>query len=133
MKLLLTILLVFILLDVLIVIYVVIRRFRKRLSQKKVEAIRKHWKEIIRFSDQRQAILEADKLLDHALTQMGYSGNLGNKLKRTPALFSDLNGLWSAHKIRNNIAHQINYQVDETTYKRAMLDFKQAFKDLKIF
>lgn len=133
MKILLTILLVFILVDVLIVGYVLYRRFRRKVSPKTIEKIRTHWKEIIRGEDHRQAILEADKLLDMALEAMGYRGNLGNKLKAAPGLFSDLNGLWAAHKIRNNIAHQLNYQVDDSSYRHTMLAFKQAFQDLKIF
>lgn len=133
MKLFLTILLVFVLVDVLIVAYVMVRRLRKKISAKTIEEIRSHWKGIIRVEDPRQAIIEADKLLDFALTKMGYRGNLGNKLKAAPRLFSNLNGLWAAHKIRNNIAHQINYQVDDMVYKKTMLAFKQAFKDLKIF
>lgn len=133
MKLMLTILLVFILLDLVIVVYVLFRRFRRRLGIKAIQDIRQHWKRLIRGGDPRQAILEADKLLDHALHQMGYRGNLGNKLKKTAALFSNLNNLWSAHKIRNNIAHQIHYEIDDALYRRTMLAFKQAFRDLKIF
>ena len=77
--------------------------------------------------------MDADKLLDHALYLMGYRGNLGAKLKKAASRFKHINKIWAAHKIRNNIAHQINYQVDKTAYRNAMLAFKQAFKDLKIF
>lgn len=133
MKIFLAILIVFILVDILIVAYIVFRRFRKKLSQKLLSKIRENWKQLIRHSDHRHAVLEADKLLDFALEELGYRGNLGNKLKKAPGLFSDINGLWSAHKIRNNIAHQMNYEVGETVYKKTMLSFKQAFKDLKIF
>lgn len=133
MKLFLTILLLFIAADVLIVGYIVYRRLRKKLPEKTVEKIRSSWKQLIRQSDRRHAIMDADKLLDFTLGEMGYRGNLGNKLKKAPKLFSDINHVWKAHKVRNNIAHQINYQVSEGEYKTAMLAFKQAFKDLHIF
>ncbi|MFH0820497.1 MAG: hypothetical protein V1908_01855 [Candidatus Peregrinibacteria bacterium] len=133
MKILLTILLLFVLVDALIVGYVIYRRWRKKISPKRIEEIRRHWKEIIRNPDHRYAIMEADKLLDLALGEIGYRGNLGAKLKKAPRLFSSLNDVWAAHKVRNNIAHQLHYKVDEGAYKKAMLAFKQAFQDLKIF
>jgi hypothetical protein len=133
MKFIITIILIFVIADVLIVAYVLFKRFRKRLPAQVVSEVREEWKQLIRSRDPKTAILEADKLLDYTLLKMGYKGSLGAKLKKAPSLFSKINDVWAAHKIRNNIAHKINYKVDEKTYKRTMLQFKQAFKDLKIF
>jgi len=133
MKIFLTVLAIFIAVDVLIVLYVWYRRSGRKMSPRAAASIRKQWKEIIRQKDMRHAIMDADKLLDHALYQMGYRGNLGAKLKKAGPRFTKVNKVWAAHKVRNNIAHQINYKVDEKTYRSAMLGFKEAFKDLKIF
>ena len=133
MKFIVTIILVFVIADVLIVGYILFRRYHQKISPRLAEEIQREWKKIIRERDYRHAILEADKLLDYALMRMGYKGSLGTKLKKAPRLFKNINDVWAAHKIRNNIAHKINYQVDEKTYKETMLKFKQAFKDLKIF
>ena len=133
MKFIITIILIFVVADVLIVGYILYRRMNKRLSPAVINEIQQAWKSIIREKDHRHAILEADKLLDFALKKLGYKGSLGNKLKKAPRLFKNINDVWAAHKIRNNIAHKINYKVDEKTYKMTMLQFKQAFKDLKIF
>jgi hypothetical protein len=117
-----------------IVVYDVYRRFRRKVSEGKILEIQRAWKEIIREKDMGHAILEADKLLDHALNLMGYRGNLGTKLKKSHRLFGkNINRVWAAHKVRNNIAHQMNYKVDEQTYRSSMLAFKEAFRDLKIF
>jgi hypothetical protein len=130
----LTIVSAFVVVDVLIVGYVVYRRFKRKVSEKDIQEIQAAWKVLIREKDMRHAILEADKLLDHALSLLGYRGNMGTKLKKANRLFgSDINRVWAAHKIRNNIAHQMNYQVDENTYRTSMLAFKEAFRDLKIF
>ncbi len=129
----LTIILIFVLVDILLVGYVVYKRFRRTLNDEVIQKIRSAWKELIREKDHRHAIMEADKLLDFALFKMGYKGSLGSKLKKAHSLFRNINDVWSAHKIRNNIAHKINYKVDEKTYKKTMLQFKQAFIDLKIF
>jgi len=133
MQIFLSIILIFILLDVLVVGYIVFTRLRRTLDPQMIDKIQAEWKRIIRGDDHRHAILDADKLLDHALYQMGYKGSLGSKLKKSNSLFKDINGVWAAHKIRNNIAHKINYTVDEKTYKKTMLQFKEAFKDLRIF
>jgi len=124
---------IFVAIDVLIVLYVIWRRTRRKISQKDLSEIQKTWKLIIRQKDMRNAIMDADKLLDHALHLLGYRGNLGSKLKKSGGRFKNINKVWAAHKVRNNIAHQINYQIDEKTYRDTMLIFKQAFMDLKIF
>ena len=133
MKLLFIIVAIFVAIDVLIVLYVIWRRTRRKIPEKTLLEIRSTWKKIIRQKDMRHAIMDADKLLDHTLYILGYKGNLGNKLKKAAPLFKNINKVWAAHKIRNNIAHQINYQIDEKAYRNTMLSFKQAFMDLKIF
>lgn len=133
MKIILTIIVLFLLADALIIGYIFFKRFRKKVNPKIAEEIQNEWRKIIRSNDHRHAILEADKLLDHALKHMGYKGSLGAKLKKAPRLFKNINDVWAAHKVRNDIAHKINYQITEATYKKTMLQFKQAFKDLKIF
>ncbi len=133
MKLVVTVILIFVLADVLMIGYVLYRRFRKGLPEKVVQTIQAQWKEIINQGDHRHAIMDADKLLDYTLSQMGMKGSLGAKLKRAGHLFKSINAVWEAHKVRNNIAHQINYKVDTKLYKKTMLQFKLAFRDLRVF
>lgn len=59
-------------------------------------------------SDWRQAIIEADIMLDDLLTQLGYQGaTVGEKLKQVdPSKFASLQNAWDAHRVRNEIAHQ---------------------------
>jgi hypothetical protein len=133
MKIFIAIVLAFIIADVLIVTFVIYKRLKKKLSASLIEKIRTEWKRIIRQSDRRHAIMDADKLLDFTMTQMGITGNMGAKLKKSPHLFKDINGVWKAHKVRNDIAHKIDFKVTEKIYKETMLYFKMAFKDLKIF
>jgi hypothetical protein len=58
-------------------------------------------------SDWRLAIIEADTMLDQFLSQLGYPGSsIGEKLKLcTRANFPTLDDAWTAHKVRNQIAH----------------------------
>lgn len=78
------------------------------------------------------AVIEADKLLDKALNEMGVPGKtMGERLKRSSTKFSQLNSVWYAHKIRNQIAHEHGFSVDYNQAKHALASFKQALKDLE--
>lgn len=59
-------------------------------------------------SDWRQAILEADAMLDAILSGLGYRGeSVGDKLKRVgPGEMKAVDDAWEAHKIRNRVAHE---------------------------
>lgn len=76
-------------------------------------------------------IIEADKLLDKALIEMGVPGKtMGDRLKRRGDKFSNLNGVWRAHKLRNAIAHEAGFEVGYKQALNALEIYKQALKDL---
>jgi hypothetical protein len=69
-----------------------------------------HIKELMKSknqSDWRQAIIEADIILDEMLRRMSYDGfTIGDMLKQIePSDFVTLDKAWEAHKFRNEIAH----------------------------
>lgn len=76
-------------------------------------------------------VIEADKLLDKALVEMGVPGKtMGERLKKCDGKFSNLNAVWRAHKLRNALAHESDLEI---TYKQAfnaLAIYKQALKDL---
>jgi hypothetical protein len=77
------------------------------------------------------ALLNADKLLDHALTERGFSGNtMGERMKSAQKTWSDANATWTAHKLRNQIAHEHDVRISLDTTYRALAAFKQALKDV---
>ncbi len=76
-------------------------------------------------------VLNADKLLDQALRDLGVKGNtMGERLKNSVSLYSDRNGIWTAHKLRNVIAHEPGATVSYQQAKQALVYFRQALKDL---
>lgn len=114
-----------------IVVFLVYLKSRKTgLSEHQQKKIYQSWRRINSQATAEQAILEADKLLDYVLVQKGYTGSLGSKLKVHGKLFSRLNDVWYAHKLRNRIAHELHLQISDTEYTKAMSYFKQALKDL---
>lgn len=74
-------------------------------------------------------ILNADKLLDHALKELGTKGQtMGERMKVTK--WSNANAVWSAHKVRNQIAHEADVTFEYNDVRRALAGFKQGLKDL---
>ena len=78
------------------------------------------------------AVVNADKLLDKALCEMGVPGKtMGERMKKLGnTKFSQTNAVWHAHKLRNQIAHEHNFQLDYNQAKHALSVYKQALKDL---
>lgn len=76
-------------------------------------------------------IINADKLLDKAMTEMGLAGKtMGEKLKRSGDRFSDINAVWRAHKLRNALAHEDDLEISYKQAQNALAIYKQALKDL---
>ena len=77
------------------------------------------------------AVVEADKLLDKALMEMGLPGKtMGERMKSASNKFSSNNSVWYAHKMRNAIAHERNFKVDYNKAAHALKAYRQALKDL---
>ena len=122
----------FILFDILLVTYIFYKRKKKGLSKSEKEKLVTQWRKIKADSDMRHAVMDADKLLDLILARKGYTGPLGEKLKRSRALFSDLNGVWSAHKLRNRLAHELDMNLSSSQAQTALRQFEKAFRDLGV-
>lgn len=83
-------------------------------------------------NDWKQAIIEADIILDEMLDKMGYKGeSIGDKLKTIePSDFLTLNQAWEAHKIRNRIAHKgSDYVMSRNDAERAFNLYKEVFEE----
>ncbi|HSX01139.1 MAG TPA: hypothetical protein VLF67_02750 [Candidatus Saccharimonas sp.] len=82
----------------------------------------------------RQAVSEADKLLDQALRQAGVPGDtLGDRLKAAkPYVRSHdtYEGLWRAHKLRNALAHEVGFDLVPSQAKEALSDFERGLREL---
>lgn len=70
-----------------------------------IEKILKNGSEI----ELKQAVLEADKLVDYTMKVQGYSGQtFADRLKNAQVNLSENvnNSIWQGHKVRNQIAHE---------------------------
>lgn len=83
-------------------------------------------------NDWRQAIIEADIMLDDLLTQLGYMGQgVGEKLRAVdPSRFHTLQNAWEAHKVRNEIAHSgVAYKLEEHHAHRTIALYETVMRE----
>jgi hypothetical protein len=86
-------------------------------------------------SEWREAIIEADIMLDELLAKQGYRGDgVGEKLKSVePHEFSTLSDAWEAHKVRNQIAHEGSaFDLSESLAHRTIARYESVFREFKM-
>lgn len=77
------------------------------------------------------SVLNADKLLDQALRERGLKGQtMAERMKSGAQLFSNRNNVWTAHKLRNRIAHETDVRVTYDDARYSLSYFRQALKDV---
>ncbi len=83
-------------------------------------------------NDWKQAILEADIMLDEVLNSLGYQGeSIGEKLKRVqPGEFKAVQEAWDAHKVRNQIAHEGSaFNLTHHEANQAIQKYRRVFEE----
>ena len=85
-------------------------------------------------NDLKIAIMEADKILESALRHAGVRGsNLGEKLKNLkPDQVPNLDELWQAHKLRNQIAHESGFKLKRDLAERALGVYEKTLQNLGV-
>lgn len=82
--------------------------------------------------DWREAIMEADIMLEDMLVERGYEGtSTGERLQRVdPKRFTTLDQAWEAHKIRNRIAHEgMAFKLEDQIAYRTIKKYEAVFKE----
>ena len=115
---------------VFLLVFVLLRTRRRRMPAAAAKKIRSQWAALQSIHDPARRVLEADSLLDHALKAAGYSGSLGEKLKKMGSRFSNLDAIWRAHKLRNKIAHEPGTSVSEKEAEKALKVFWKGIEEL---
>jgi hypothetical protein len=91
----------------------------------------KHWVEIENEPSPMSALIKADTLVDEAMKRAHIKGaTMGERLKKGGAHFKDINGLWSAHKLRNRLVHEPGAEVSQADLQKALQQLKKSLKDL---
>lgn len=76
-------------------------------------------------------VMEADKLLDQALRDRGLVGKtMADRMKQCQGKWTNGNGVWAAHKLRNRLAHETDVRIDFDRARQALIAYKQGLKDM---
>jgi hypothetical protein len=79
----------------------------------------------------REAVIEADTLLDEALKKKRFGGkNMGERLVKAQRLLTDNDKVWFSHKLRAKLETEPKVKLQEKAVKDALLGTRQALKDL---
>ncbi|HEX5798360.1 MAG TPA: hypothetical protein VFX79_03310 [Candidatus Saccharimonadales bacterium] len=117
---------------VLVVLGLIIFFYSKKLRPKK---IRKKWNKIktqLPKQDQwKEALAEADRLLDEALKKKKYTGKtVGEKLVKAEKIFTDKDEVWFGHKLSRAVQEKPGLKLKKADMKRALLGLQKGLKDL---
>lgn len=106
-----------------------LRRIKRKISAQTRKQIEKKIQSL-KNGDKNRAIIELDIILTNLLKMNGLKGSTGEMLKMSGSLISDINSIWHAHKVRNKIAHEMNYKISEYEFKKNLSIYIKSFKDL---
>lgn len=101
----------------------------------KTEHFQDRWKELQQLcrnkEDWPNALIAADKLLDEALKKKRMTGKtMGERMVKAQRLFTDNDGVWFGHKLRNKVEADPQTKLKEDDIKTALIAIRQALKDL---
>lgn len=107
-------------------------------EEKADPALAARWRRVVEFvdspnpNDWKQAIIEADVMLEQLVTKLGYMGaSLGEQLKRTAkGDFKSRDEAWEAHLVRNRIAHDGSaFEINQVEAKRVVSLYRKVFEE----
>lgn len=78
------------------------------------------------------AVMEADKIFDNVLFRLGYKGSFVDKFRPAQRLVKNPEAIWNAHKIRNRLAHESGFTIDERQARGSVSSFRSGLHDLGI-
>lgn len=118
-----------------------VRRFFRRpeLHGTSRQDLQKKWQsieELLSRNDEmsaKLAVIEADKLLDHALKSMGLGGEtMGERLKLVVYKYPRVRAAWQGHSIRNRLVHETSYHLSRGAARGAVTAFRESLKELGV-
>ena len=96
---------------------------------------KKRWSQIAQTAENgdsgmRVAVIDGDKLVDHALRARGIRGDtMGERMKKASYLKS-IDNLWTAHKLRNKLVHEPDVRLKKSTANMALNAYHKTLKEL---
>jgi len=120
---------------VLLVLLILVVRKAKKSKRQSPTNFKKRWQALTKLCASKktwpQAIIDADSLLDEALTAAKYKGKtVGEKLVSAQRDLTDNEAAWFAHKYRTSIDTMDGRKITKKDVMKALTGFRQALRDL---
>ncbi len=81
----------------------------------------------------RVAIIEADTLVSDSLKRMGLPGeHMADRLASFSDPEIDLNRIWRAHRLRNDLVHATGFTITPEEAKKTLEDYESFLKDIRL-
>lgn len=114
--------------------------FRTTVSSLTEDKIKNDWVKIEQLiklsgpSNLKQALLLADRSLDSALRDIFAGETMGERLKMASTRFDRYlyDDIWKAHKIRNTMVHEANFDPPYYVINKSVEDLKRALTALGV-
>lgn len=118
-----------------LILFFGLRRIKKQIINP--EYYLKQWLKLLEYLKSRKlwykAIIDADKLLDEALSRANYKGqSVGEKLVAAQKDLKDNPDVWYAHKLSNKLKEKNVTKVSKSEVFKALNGIKQTLVDLKL-
>lgn len=112
--------------------FIVYRRMPRKL---KTQHYNEKWKQLqLRCKDKtqwKQALTDADRLLDSALRKRKYKGkSMGERMVSAQRKLTDNDAVWFAHNLYKKIMIEPDLRLKESEVRDALIGFRQALRDL---
>ena len=91
-----------------------------RLDPVTARRLKRAWQEAQDHTDHRLRVLEAEKTFDILLNAWRLEGTFAKKLKQAAWRIPEADAIWSAHRLRNRIAHEPGIRVSPQEAERAL-------------
>ena len=122
---------------------VIVAGFLRKLNRPEMEGmtpqkVKQLWSQIEQSAKQGKmgekiAIIEADKLVDNVLKSMLIPGEtMGERLKAAGYKYRNIRDVWPAHRIRNRLVHETDYELRGGDTKLTLEDFRRALQVLNV-
>ncbi len=102
---------------------------KKALKKDKKSYYEKEIQKVSTLPSPTEQIMRYDMIMHHILKDYGYSGTVGDQLKAKPRMISNLDAIWSLHKLRNKLAHSLE-TVSESLLEKKAREFEKIVLNL---
>lgn len=99
--------------------FTIIAKYSKQsLSKEDRKNFKKKFLEIKKLKSDREKIIFYDKLYHQIFLKLGYKWTFWDILKQKPIQIENLNKIWELHKIRNNLVHEFDEEIEKNLDKK---------------